>query len=56
MEELRRRIKELENIRIGDVVVVADLELEDEMEEEQNVDERDPEKRLISFMKDKANA
>jgi hypothetical protein len=34
LEELRRRIKELENKQIGDVGAIVDSESEDEMEEE----------------------
>jgi hypothetical protein len=56
LEELRRRIEELENRQIGDVGAIADSESKDEMEEERNVDERDSVKRLISFLKDRGNA
>jgi hypothetical protein len=56
LEEWRRRIEELENRRIRYVGVIAYSELEDDMDEERNVDERDPGERLISFMTNRGNA
>ena len=54
MEELRRRIEDLENRRLGDVE--EDLESKDNIEEERNAEEGDPTLRLISFMKDRGSA
>jgi hypothetical protein len=53
LEELRRRIEELENIRLGDVE--TDLESEDELEQERNVEEVDLVVQLIYFLKDKGS-
>lgn len=56
LEELKRRIKEIENRRIADVGIITYYELEDDIGEEWNVDERNPTKCLISFFKDRGNA
>jgi hypothetical protein len=54
LEELRRRIEELENRRYGDVE--TDSESESEPEAERNVEEVDPTTWLISFLKDRGSA
>ena len=54
MEELRRRIEDLENRRLGDVE--EDLDSKDNIEEERNAEEGDPTLHLISFMKDRGSA
>jgi hypothetical protein len=54
LEELRRRIKELENRRLGDVEVES--ESKDEIKEERDVEEGHPTICVIYFLRDKGSA
>lgn len=54
LEDLRRRIEELENRRNGDVEV--DLGSEGEIEEEHDAKERDLAIRMISYLSNKGSA
>jgi hypothetical protein len=54
LEELQRRIEELENRRLGDVKLYS--ESEDEIEEEPNVEEGYLVVHSISFPKEKGSA
>jgi hypothetical protein len=53
LEELRRRIEELENRRNGEVEL--DSESEEEIEVEQNDEEGDPTMHLISFLSNRGS-
>jgi len=54
LENLRRRIEELENIRNGDDEVYSDLE--EEIEDEWDNDERDPISRMIVYLSNRGSA
>jgi hypothetical protein len=54
LENLRRRIEELENRRNGDDEVYS--EPEEEIEDERDGDERDPTTRLISYLSNRGSA
>jgi hypothetical protein len=53
LEELQRRIEELEHIRDGDVETDSDSEAESEIE--QNTEDVDPTEHLISYLSNKGS-